>query len=273
MLVQGPSIIATGAATVFTRSDGGWTLQAELIGTDNSGMFVNGQQGLSVSLSGDGNTAVVGAGSGPGGWVFTRSVGGTWTQQAILVGSNVSSVSLSDDGNTAMLGNATGAVVYERSSTASGVAWNQVAALPGTGALGGGSFPASPQGFSVSLSANGNTAMVGTSVFTGSEVGWTQQELPAGTGAVGDAAQGFSVALSGDGYTAVVGGPDDNSGAGAAWVYSEFVFPGTPGAANCVGQRTSGITRQYGGFNGAAAGLGFSSVSALNDAVMAFCQR
>ena len=41
-----------------------------------------------------------------------------------------------------------------------------------------------------------------------------------GTGASGAAEQGFSVALSADGNTAVVGGPLDNSGAGAAWVFT-----------------------------------------------------
>src|SRR6516162_6655153 len=48
-----------------------------------------------------------------------------------------------------------------------------------------------------------------------------------GKGAVGDAQQGVSVALSGDGNTAIVGGPNDNfsagnnSGAGAAWVFTQ----------------------------------------------------
>ena len=264
---------ATGAALVWTRSsDGNWAEQAILIGTDINGMYGNTFQGGSVSISGDGNTAIVsgGSGAGPAAWVYTRGTDGGWTQQAILGGGGFS-VSLSNDGSTAIVGNASGAVVYARSSTAAGVVWNQVATLAGTGAT------FTPFGqpeavFSVSLSADGYTAMVGTSVFTRSEVGWTQQELPSCTGAVGDAAQGFSVALSADGHTALVGGPDDNSGTGAAWDYSAFVFPGTPGKANCHRQRTAGLARQYGGLNNAAATLGFSSVSALQDAVMAFCQ-
>jgi hypothetical protein len=40
-----------------------------------------------------------------------------------------------------------------------------------------------------------------------------------GTGVVGSAEQGFSVAMSADGNTAIVGGFQDNSNAGAAWVY------------------------------------------------------
>jgi hypothetical protein len=40
-----------------------------------------------------------------------------------------------------------------------------------------------------------------------------------GTGAVGNARQG-SVAVSADGNTAIVGGAGDNSGVGAAWVFT-----------------------------------------------------
>jgi hypothetical protein len=50
---------------------------------------------------------------------------------------------------------------------------------------------------------------------------WGQQGSKlVGTGAVGGARQGFSVSLSSDGKTAIVGGRQDNSGAGAAWVYA-----------------------------------------------------
>jgi lipocalin len=96
--------------------------------------------------------------------------------------------------------------------------------LVGTDAVG-----AAQQGFSVALSADGNTATVGGPgdnsgagaawVFTRSGRAWTSRKL-VGTGAVGPARQGFSVALSGDGNTAIVGGLDDNSGAGAAWIFT-----------------------------------------------------
>ena len=72
----------------YTRSGGLWTQQgAKLVGTGNTGAA---QQGNSVSLSADGNTAIV-AGGGDNNnqgaaWVNTRS-GGIWTQQgAKLVG-------------------------------------------------------------------------------------------------------------------------------------------------------------------------------------------
>ena len=49
-----------------------------------------------------------------------------------------------------------------------------------------------------------------------------QSNVPKLTGSdpIGSAEQGFSVAVSGDGNTAIVGGPFDNSGAGAAWVFT-----------------------------------------------------
>jgi hypothetical protein len=76
-----------------------------------------------VSLSSDGNTAIVGSltdNSVGAAWVYTRS-DGVWSQQAKLVGAGGQSVSLSGDGNTAIVGQAdnnNGAVgtwVYTRS--------------------------------------------------------------------------------------------------------------------------------------------------------------
>jgi YVTN family beta-propeller protein len=48
-------------------------------------------------------------------------------------------------------------------------------------------------------------------------------------------------------------------------------FAGTPGKANCHGQSVSALARQYRGLNAAAGALGYSSVSALQNAIMAFC--
>ena len=50
------------------------------------------------------------------------------------------------------------------------------------------------------------------------------------------------------------------------------VFAGTPGKANCDGQSVSALAKQYGGLNNAAAALGYSSVSALQNAIMGFCE-
>jgi hypothetical protein len=49
------------------------------------------------------------------------------------------------------------------------------------------------------------------------------------------------------------------------------VFAGTPGHSNCHGKSVSALARQYGGLNNAAAALGFASVGALQNAILAFC--
>jgi flagellar basal body rod protein FlgF len=115
-IVGGPNDnVDTGAAWVFTRSNGVWTQQgSKLVGTGT--IYLNTTyQGISVALSPDGNTAIVG-GEGDNSftgaaWVYTRS-GGIWTQQGSkLVGSGAvgdasqgASVALSSDGNTAIVG-------------------------------------------------------------------------------------------------------------------------------------------------------------------------
>ena len=117
-------------------------------------------------------------------------------------------------------------------------------------------------------------------VYTRSRGLWTQQGAKlVGTGAVGNlgAQQGASVSLSGDGNTAIVGGPrDDFEGenvlaVGAAWVFVQPVFAGTPGKANCFGQSVSELGGQYEGLNAAAGALGFPSVTTLQNEILAFC--
>jgi hypothetical protein len=73
-----------GAAYIFTRSGTTWTQQQKIQASDKQG---NDEFGKSVAISGDGNTAIVGAledtgGDGDAGaaYIFTRS-GTTWTQQ------------------------------------------------------------------------------------------------------------------------------------------------------------------------------------------------
>jgi hypothetical protein len=86
------------------------------------------------------------------------------------------------------------------------------------------------QGAAVSLSADGNTAIIGGNgdndfigaawVFTRSAGVWSQQGPKlVGSGFVRNAAQGVSVALSADGNTAIIGGSYDNAEAGAAWIF------------------------------------------------------
>jgi uncharacterized protein (TIGR03437 family) len=175
-----------GAVWVYTLSGGVWSQQGvKLVGT-GADEGVEAEQGSSVALSSDGNTAIVG-GDGDSlvgeAVVYTRS-GGVWTQQGgPLVGAGMgvfpgcnSSVALSADGNTAIVGGPNDGV---------GAAW----------------------------------------VYTRLGGVWNQQGGPlVGTGAVGEAdGEGYSVALSADGNTAIIGGPLGNNDTGAAWV---FVVPG-----------------------------------------------
>jgi len=231
-----------GAAWVYTRSGGVWTQQgSKLVGTGGVG---GGQQGISVAISADGNTAIVGGNAdnsvAGAAWVYTRS-GGVWTQQGSkLVGAGAVgaaqqgvSVAISGDGNTAIVGGSndnslTGAAwVWTRSA---GVWTQQGSKLVGTGAVGSGQ-----QGWSLAISSDGNTAIVGgfgdssnagaTWVFTRSGGVWSQQGSKlVGTGAVGAAYQGSRVAISADGKTAIIGGHHDNSNAGAAWIFSIPAF-------------------------------------------------
>ncbi|MHB9123774.1 MAG: FG-GAP repeat protein [Thermoanaerobaculia bacterium] len=218
-----------------------WTQQgAKLVALDAAGIA---QQGGSVALSADGNTAIVGGrfddnGTGAA-WVWTRS-GGFWRQQGTkLVGSGAvasvfgvqqgTSVALSADGNTAIVGgqssNDRAGAAWVR--TRNGQVWTEQAKLVGSGAV----DPAY-QGSSVALSADGNTAIVGAYwdnnsagaawVWTRSGGVWTQQGSKlVGSGTVGNSNQGGSVSLSADGNTALVGGYWDNSAAGAVWVCDE----------------------------------------------------
>ncbi len=104
-----------GAAYVFTRSGAVWTEQEKLIATDG---VAGDYFGISVSLSGDGYTAIAGAymsdvgtnASQGAAYVFTCS-GTDWTEQVELTASDGAmndllgySVSLSGDGYTAIAG-------------------------------------------------------------------------------------------------------------------------------------------------------------------------
>jgi hypothetical protein len=226
-----------GAAWVFTLSNGAWQKGQELVGT---GAIGAAQQGRSAALSADGNTAIIGGPADQGlgaAWVFTRS-NGVWTQQGHKLpwGDGVGSlgpkqgisVALSADGNTAIAGGPDDATQHGAAWVwirVNGI-WSEQGKLVGNSPSGG------QQGFSVALSADGNTALVGAPtesssvgaawVFTRSNGIWTQQggKLFGTDAHPGTVHQGNSVALSADGNTALVGGPEDNNSVGAAWVFT-----------------------------------------------------
>jgi hypothetical protein len=254
-----------GASWVYTRTGNVWSQQGgKLVGSDS---LFGGEQGSSVALSSDGNTAIIGGPTDGGNtgavWVFTRS-NGVWTQQGsklvpseIPAGGNAwvgASVALSADGNTAIIGvpmldGNGGSWVFTRSA---GVWAQQSGRL-----LGSGNAQQPQQGTSVAISADGNTAIVG-GPWDGNSVGvggawifvrsagvWTQQgsEL-VGTGSVGPSGQGRSVGLSADGNTAFVGGPGDNGNMGAVWVYTRSHGVWTQQGNKLIGAGTAGGASQ-----------------------------
>lgn len=228
---------ATGAAWVFVRNNGAWSQQGQkLVGF---GAIGKAKQGMSVALSGDGNTAVIGGDDdnlGRGAvWVFVRN-NGAWSQLGEkLVPSSVAfaqrgfSVSISSDGNTILIGGPGGSADGNAGAAWSYVRRNGVFVQESVDITGIGNIGYSFLGTATALSGDGNTALIGgpaddrisgaTWVFTRSNGVWTQQAKLFGTGMVGLAQQGSALALSKDGNTALIGGLQDNNLRGAAWVF------------------------------------------------------
>ena len=241
-----------GAVWVWTRSGGVWTQQgSKLVGAGAAGPARQG----AVAISGDGMTALV-AGPGDGGfptglgavWVWTQS-GGVWTQQGNKLVSPTATVTpqegrglaLSTDGNTALIASRDALRVWTR---AAGVWTQQAGPLAGTGTVG--SFGVD----SVSISGDGNTAVVGDSadntfagavwVWKRSGAAWTQLGGKLfGTGGVVPSSdnlfQGTSVAISADGNTILEAGSGDSGNTGAAWIFvNQAALPSTPAPATLL---------------------------------------
>ena len=210
-----------GAVYVFTKSAGSW-LQQAYVKASNAG--ANASFGISVALSGDGNTLAVGARSEASSttginstpdqsapsagavYVFTRTTG-NWSQQAYVKASNTesgdffgSAVALSGDGNTLAVG-----AVFESSAL--------IGVTPGI----------------VNEATAGNAAFFAGAVYVYARIAgsWSQQAYVKASNTESADLFGNSVALSGDGSTLAVGAPlEDSSLTG--------VFPGS------VNETTSG---------------------------------
>ncbi len=202
---------------------------------------------MSVALSADGNTALIGAPGDNGGlfgkgaaWVFTRS-DGIWTQQG-----------------EKLVGDCTSSCANE-----------------GTGEIDNAWF-----GYNVALSADGNTALIGgfrdndwygaAWVFSRSGSTWAQQGeklvgdctggcAHEGTGETGEGMFGTMVALSADGNTALIGawnddnehpGNDHYSGEGAAWVFTRSGGAWAQQGEKLVGDCTGGCAHEGTGETG-----------------------
>ncbi len=262
-LVSSGGDLAGGTAKVFTRSGGVWTQQGSLL---TGGGEIPQRFGFSVALSTDGNTAMVSdpGDSGVGAvWVFVRNQG-VWTKQgpkllpkdADPAGYGTSfgaSMALSADGDTAVMGG-------RMDNRSLGAAW-VFTRTKGVWAQQGkfvGDDPSRtlPFGQSVALSADGNTALIGTFstaerpgqafVFTRSGGVW-KRDAEITDGSIGF---GHSVALSADGNLALIGSPN-------------FKTPSPSGTAS-VYSRTGSVWTQVGGTLGVTDG---SATSASNVAL------
>jgi hypothetical protein len=158
---------SAGAAYIFTRSGTTWTQQAKIQASDKA---TNDLFGYSVSISGDGNTAIAGAlfeEYGGSAYIFTRS-GTTWTQQAKIQASDKQasdffghSVAISSNGNTALVGAYNDHTGSDRTGSAyiftrSGTTWTQQARIQASDKQASDNF-----GWSVAISDDGNTTIAG----------------------------------------------------------------------------------------------------------------
>lgn len=232
----------SGLATVFVRSGATWSKQATFSPSDLAG---GDAFGTSVTLCGDGNTALVGApyktSSSGVVYVFSR-MGAAWTQTGLLTAGTITTgdffgaaVACSTDGNTAAVGvpnrasgpnaNVGAVVVFTRSGT--GAFTTGPTLTPGDGAA------YDNFGSAFAVNGNGGTIVVGAAakandtgaayVFAGSGGSYTGVTLARTDAVIGDYFGG-SVAVSADGGTLLVGAPRKTVGtmssAGAAYVFT-----------------------------------------------------
>ena len=161
---------SAGSAYIYTRRNGKWVDDSKLIAV--SGGHSLSCYGYSVAISGDGNTAIIGAYSEDNrrgsAYIYTRT-GDTWSEQVKLVANDGASidwfgysVAISSDGNTAIVGAHYGSNGKDTKSgsayvyTRSGSTWNEQAKLLASDGASYDYF-----GVSVSISGDGNTAIVG----------------------------------------------------------------------------------------------------------------
>lgn len=216
------------------------------------------RSGWSVSISGDGNTSLVGTAYGDikgnidqgSVDVFVRK-NGKWTQQQILTSSDGASfdrfgwsVSVSDDGGTLVVGapyckigsktEQGSAYVFERSDGK----WVQQQKLAASDGATLDHF-----GWSASISKDGNTIVVGAPnskinnrteqgsayVFARSNGKWAQQRKLVASGGRTFDRFGWSVSINNVGNTLLVGSPESNIGKniskGSAYIFFASIVP------------------------------------------------
>jgi hypothetical protein len=250
-LVGAPlSSSSDGYAAVYRFTNGSWGSASTLTSTAGASAYF----GQSVALSADGNTALIGAplSSSSGGYAAVyRFTNGTWGSASTLTGAGPQfgySVALSADGNTALVGTpyASSSAGYAAVYRFTNGTWGSASTLTST--AGAGAF----FGWSVALSADGNTAIVGAvgasslagyaAVYRFTNGSWGSAS-PLTSTAGASAFFGYYVALSADGNTALVGAMGASSNDGYAAVYR--FTNGTWGSASPL-TSTAGASAQFG---------------------------
>jgi len=229
----------SGTAYIKERIGGIW-YETKLVASDGQS---NDRFGGSVSISEDGNTAIIGAindddnGYEAGAAYIYKLVGGAWQETKIIASDGESydnfgiSVSISGDGTVAIVG----AYLSNGDNTESGSAyiyklvggaWQEIKIIPSDGAS------SDYFGFSVSMSPHGHTAIVGAfgdgsasgSAYIYEELldsgDWQETKLVASDGSSSDYF-GLTVSISSEG-TAIVGARNDGdngTGSGSAYIY------------------------------------------------------
>lgn len=265
-----------GAAWIFRKS-GNWAQTfSKMLGSDirTSGAYP-AHQGISVDISGDGGTAVVGAhnqDTRDGGVIIYTLLVGNYLETEFFAGAPGvmlgHSVAISANGSTIIAGAPRasgyqgGIVIFERQS---GTWIVQADALLSGSAK-------SHQGMAVSIAADGNTAVVGgggmaftpftigqgqTWIITRSGSTWFEQPKYIGFPSSGNCQQGSAVALSGNGKSFLTSGFADNNYDGAAWFFSsENITLPPPPAINNFNPKIA-----YGGQTVTISGTNFDCVT------------
>ena len=232
-----------GEAYFYTRAGSAWTQQRVLTATASAAFSLFG---ISVALSGDGTTALVGAQGAAGAAYMYTPAGTTWTQQIELTATNTvagdgfgAAVALSGDGTTALVG-----------------ADNKTV---GGNRFAGAAFAYTQPGAAASVTA---TASATASAMPVALSGIQPQTLRAKNSAANDQF-GIRVALSGDGNTALVGATGKavggKAGAGAAYVFTRRA-PGDGWNLQQVLTASDGAAQDGFGFSVALSGDGTSAV-------------
>jgi hypothetical protein len=248
-----------GAAYVFVQKGGKWSQAQEL---DSPAGAAEDEYGLSVALSADGSTALVGAPTGDtdqAGIVYSYArEGGTYVLGGRLTPADGAfsdefgaSVSLSGLGNVALIG----APIHNGYQGAAYVfvhgahAWSQQRELVNPDVAGSG------YGLSVSEAADGLAGVVGAplgndvqgAAYAVNQINGTQQELVASDAAEG-AFFGVTVSMNALGTRVLVGSPTANLGDGAAyvfdyskgaWAQSQELVQSNPGCCDQFGYSVS----------------------------------